>query len=134
MEAYRPIMLNGSYLVALYAVAYISAPLTPQGILEYVVLALASAWLLFGLYNLQKEHRRPSSMFFGAIALIPWAFYGELWYINSNNDGIDPQVFEQNLKHAIMVYQSFKYVIMACAVGAALKGLWLSFKNFGSTV
>ena len=73
-------------------------------------------------------------MFFGAIALIPWAFYGELWYINSNNDGIDPQVFEQNLKHAIMVYQSFKYVIMACAVGAALKGLWLSFKNFGSTV
>lgn len=133
MEDYRPVMLNGSYLVALYAIAYITAPLTPQSYLEYALLALASVWLLFGLYNLQKERRRTSSMFFGAIALIPWAFYGELWYINSNKDGIDPQVFASNLEHAIMVYQSFKYMMLACAVGAAIKGLWLSFKNFGST-
>ena len=55
MEAYRPIMLNGSYLVALYAVAYIVAPFYPQGILELSCLALASVWLLFGLYNLQKR-------------------------------------------------------------------------------
>ena len=39
MEDYRPVMLNGSYLVALYAIAYITAPLTPQSYLEYALLA-----------------------------------------------------------------------------------------------
>lgn len=133
MEDYRPIMLNGSYMVALYAVAYISAPLTPQSILEYGVLAVASAWLLYGMMLLHKEKRRPSAVFFGAIALIPWAFYGELMYINANKEGIEPEVFESNLKHAVMVYQSFKYMIMACAAGAAVKGMWNALRNFGST-
>ena len=42
LDDYRPIFINGVHLVALYAVAYISAPLTPANILEYIVLAAAS--------------------------------------------------------------------------------------------
>lgn len=133
LDDYRPIFINGVHLVALYAVAYISAPLTPANILEYIVLAAASAWLLYAMYLMQKEKRHPSSMFFAAIALIPWAFYGELWYINSNKDGIPPEVFEQNLSHAVFIYQSFKYLILACAAGAAFKGLFVAVREFGSS-
>ena len=73
MEEYRPILINVIHLVALYAVAYIAAPLTPSSYLEYALLGLASAWLLYGMVLLQKEKRRPSSVFFAAIAVIPWA-------------------------------------------------------------
>ena len=130
MEDYRPIMLNGAHLVALYALAYISAPLTPQNLLEYVVLAVASLWLLYAMVLMTRERRRPSSLFYGAIAVIPWAFYLELWYINSNNEGIEREVFEANLAHAVAIYQSFKYLILACAVGATFKGLYLAVNNF----
>lgn len=133
MEEYRPVMLNCSYLVALYAIAYISAPLTPNGYLEYGMLALASCWMFYGSLMLQKVKRRPSSLFYGAIALIPWAFYGELWYINNNREGIDEAVFQSNLEHAIFVYQSFKYVVLGCAVLATFKGLYEAVRSFGST-
>lgn len=133
LDDYRPIFVNGVHLVALYAVAYISAPLTPANILEYVVLFAASAWLLYAVYLLQKERRRPSSMFFAAIALMPWAFYGELWYIFSKQSEIPPEVFEQNLSHAVFVYQSFKYTFLACAVVAAFKGLYLAARDFGNS-
>lgn len=133
MEEYRPIMLNGAHLVALYAVAYISAPLTPVNLVEYAVLALASMWLMYAMVLMQKEKRRMSSLFFAAIALIPWAFYGELWYINNNNQGIEREVFESNLAHAVFIYQSFKYLFLVCATGAAFKGLYLAVKDFASS-
>ena len=50
--------------------------------------------------------------------------------INSNNEGIEREVFEANLAHAVAIYQSFKYLILACAVGATFKGLYLAVKNF----
>ena len=54
----------------------------------------------------------------------------QLWYITSHNDGIEREVFEANLAHAVAIYQSFKYLILACAVGATFKGLYLAVKNF----
>lgn len=133
LDDYRPLVVNGMHLIALYAVAYISAPLTPSNFVEYVVLGVASLWLLYAMYLMQKDKRRPSSMFFAAIALIPWAFYGELWYINANKDGIAPEVFEQNLTHAVFIYQSFKYLMLACAIGAAFKGLFIAMREFGNS-
>lgn len=133
MEEYRHIFINCAHLVALYAIAYISAPLTPANILEYVVLALASMWLVYATYLMQKQRRRPSSMFFLAMALVPWAFYGELWYIYGHRDGISDEVFEQNLAHAVFIYQSFKYLILACAVVAAFKGIYQAVRDFGNS-
>lgn len=133
MEEYRSIMLNGAHLIALWAVAYISAPMTPNSILEYIMLGGASAWLMYAMYLMQKEKRRPSSLFLCFTAVVPWAFYGELIYIYHNNEVIDPQVFENNLQHAFFVYQSFKYLFMGCAVIAVLKGLVQDIRNFGST-
>ena len=130
MDDYRPIMINGAHLVALYALAYISAPLTPHNWLEYGVLAAASLWLLYAMVLMTRARRRPSSLFYGAIAVIPWAFYLELWYINAHNEGIEREVFEANLAHAVAIYQSFKYLILACAVGATFKGLYQAVKNF----
>lgn len=130
MDDYRPIMINGAHLVALYALAYISAPLTPQNWLEYGVLAAASLWLLYAMVLMTRARRRPSSLFYGAIAVIPWAFYLELWYIKTHNEGIEREVFEANLAHAVAIYQSFKYLILACAVGATFKGLYQAVKNF----
>ncbi len=130
MDDYRPIMINGAHLVALYALAYISAPLTPHNWLEYGVLAAASLWLLYAMVLMTRARRRPSSLFYGAIAVIPWAFYLELWYIKTHNDGIEREVFEANLAHAVAIYQSFKYLILACAVGATFKGLYQAVKNF----
>ena len=133
LDDYRPVMLNASYMLALYAVAFITAPLTPNGYLEYGMLAIASVWLFYGALLLQREHRRPSSVFLGAAAVIPWAFYGELWYINNNKEGIDPQVFEANLQHAIFVYQSFKYMTLGCGFLAAVKGMYMAVRGFGSS-
>ncbi|HIV55009.1 MAG TPA: hypothetical protein H9898_04445 [Candidatus Anaerobiospirillum stercoravium] len=130
MDDYRPIMINGAHLVALYALAYISAPLTPHNWLEYGVLAAASLWLLYAMVLMTRARRRPSSLFYGAIAVIPWAFYLELWYIKTHNEGIEREVFEANLAHAVAIYQSFKYLILACAVGATFKGLYQAVKNF----
>lgn len=132
MEAYRPIMLNLTHVVALWAVAYIAAALTPQSILEYVLLGLASLWLLYATWLMQKEHRRPTSLFFCGCALMPWAFYGELIYINANNEGIDPEVFAANLKHAIFIYQSFKFVFLVCAFFGAVKGLYQAVRDFAN--
>lgn len=133
MEEYRPIFVCGVHFVALYAIGYISASLYPANMLEYIVLAAASLWMLYGVYLLQKERRRMSSLFFAGIALMPWAFYGELYYINANKEGIPEEVFAQNLEHAIFIYQSFKFVFLACATAAALKGLIQSIREFGST-
>lgn len=133
LDDYRPLVINGVHLIALYAVAYISAPLTPSNTLEYIVLGVASLWLLYAMYLLQQEKRRTSSMFFAAIAVIPWAFYAELWYINTHKDGIAPEVFEQNLSHALFIYQSFKYLILACAIVAAFKGLFIAMREFGNS-
>lgn len=133
MEAYRPIMLNGAHLVALYAIAYISSAQFPQNILEYIVLGMASAWLFYGTYLLQLDKKRVSSLFFAAIAAMPWAFYGEMWYINNHREGIPDDVFAANVEHAIMIYQSFKYMFLFCAAGVAVIGLYQSVRSFGNT-
>lgn len=133
MDAYRPVMLNLAHIVALWAVAYIAAPVTPQSVLEYVMLGLASAWLLFATVLAQKEGRRPTSLFFCCCALMPWAFYGELMYINANKEGIDPEVFAANLKHAIFIYQSFKFMFLVCGFLAAAKGLFQAIRDFANT-
>lgn len=133
MEAYRPIMLNGAHFVALYAIAYISSSQFPQNILEYIVLGAASLWLFYGTYLLQTEQRRLSSLFFAAIAAMPWAFYGEMWYIYNHREGIADDVFAANVDHAIMIYHSFKYMFLICAAGAALKGMYQAIRSFGNT-
>lgn len=133
LDDYRPVMLHVSFLLAIYAVTYISAPITPSNILEYGLLAIASVWLFYGALLLQKERRRASSVFYGAVAVLPWAFYGELWYINNNKDGIDPKVFEANMQHAIFVYQSFKYIAIGCGTIVALISLYRAVRSFGST-
>lgn len=133
MDTYRPIMLNLTHIVALWAVAYIAAPAIPQSTLEYVMLGVASLWLLYATYLMQKEKRRTTSMFLCCCALMPWAFYGELLYINANNEGIAPEVFEANLQHAIFIYQSFKFVFLICGFLGALLVLIKEVKNFANT-
>lgn len=133
MEAYRPIMLNLTHLVALWAITYISSSLTPQNLVEYAVLAVASLWMLYATALLNRAKRRPSAVFFGICALMPWCFYLELWYINQNNQDIAPEVFEANLQHAIFVYQSFKYMFLICGFAAACKGLYQAIREFAST-
>lgn len=133
MEAYRPIMLNLSYLVALWAIAYVSASQTPQSFLEYVVLAAASGWMLYASVLATRQRHRITAVFFGICALVPWCFYAELLYIFSNNEDVPADVFEANFVHALFIYNSFKYMFLACAFGAAFKGTYTAIKEFASS-
>lgn len=130
MFLYQNILIATASLVALYALSIVSAPLYPHDLLSYIILAASSIYLFVRGIFLNKQKKRVSSMFVLGSSLITIVFMLEYQYILANNQGIDPIVFEQNLNHAIVVYNAFRFFFLAMSAMVLIKELYEAIRDF----
>lgn len=129
LDQYRPILFACSLIVALWAVAITSNPSFPEP-LHLSMLIAGAAWLVFGGIISNKERRFVAAIFLLATAIAPFIFYSELYYIQQNNQDIDPTVFEANFKHAVVIYNMLRYFLLGCSFLVIMLRLGRAIKNF----
>lgn len=130
MFLYQNILIAVASLIALYALSIVSAPLYPHDLLSYFILGASSIYLFIRGIILNKQKKRVSSMFVLGSSLIAIVFLFEYQYILANNQGIDPAVFKQNLNHAIVVYNAFRFFFLAMCAAVFIKELYEAIRDF----
>lgn len=125
-EAYRPVLYALSLIIALWAQTLFAGPVMPDT-KHLLVMALASAWLLFGARNRFKEHKRPTGLFFGITALMPWLFYLQMAFMQGQA-GFNAE----NLPHIYTVYNVFRLLFGMCAFVGMLRMLFRAVSGFAS--
>lgn len=108
MEQYSLIIKTIARLMAWWLLFWYGYPQLPEEPVRLILLGAATLWLLFTGFQFNREHRYFPTMFTWALALAPWAFYGEwLWLIQR------PATDHAVLSHAVLVYNLFRYVLQA---------------------
>lgn len=130
LDSYRPILFYIAQLIAWWTVADYSTPKMTSVKAEIGLFALGSVWLVFCAYRYFKNKQRYVPIFLGALALLPWCFYGELLFL-----GVSPQTLEgamnaAALTHVIVVYNLFRYFLLVVVLLISLKSLLNALRDF----
>lgn len=132
MFLYQKVFNASCYLIALFIIANLSAPLYPHSLLTLILLVGASIFLFIkGIkFNLQKK--RICAMFILATSLMSIVFLLEYQYILTQSDNINAQVFQNNVHYAIVIYNIFRFLLLIASALILLKELVYAIKHFGS--
>ena len=115
-------------LVVLYIFTSNSYPLMPENSTRFSILLISSCYILFIGYRFHKENRYFPTMFAWSLALMPWAFFLEM-RILFGSFTIDMIKYEDKYSHSIVVYNSFRYVLLIFVTYIVLKDLVKTLKN-----
>ncbi|MCR5537403.1 MAG: hypothetical protein K6F05_08370 [Succinivibrio sp.] len=129
MDNYRSVLFYLSQFVALFAVASFGTPKLSSQLHLCLALAAGGAWLVYCGYLYFKEKRPLSTMFLWSSALIPWVFYGELLMLGVSPLTLEGELDEGKLKHVIVVFNLFRYVMLGMAAGITLKDLLRALRS-----
>lgn len=125
MELYRGILYHISIIIALYTLTISSSPII-QSVYYFIALVISSLYLLIVGFKYNKDKKRFQSMCIWACAILPFAFYLEVFLllkdVDLNTKGL----------YAVVIYNSFRYLFITISFIIALKNLFSEIKNFAN--
>lgn len=131
MRDYQKVFYALCLVVVLFMHLGVSPYRFPAGLIEPLLLLFTTGVLLAGALSFKREQRRMAFLFTAALALCPWLCYLEILLIR-NYFGADlpPELLEENLRRAGVIYNLMKYTLALFALLVCLARLWRALKDF----
>lgn len=130
LDSYRPILFYVAQLIAWWTVADYSTPKMTSQLAEFALLVAGSLWLVFCAFCYFRRHKRYVPIFVGALSLLPWCFYAELFFLGVNPKTLLGAIDAAALTHAIVIYNLFRYFLLITVLLISLKSLFGAFRDF----
>ena len=131
MDTYSKIVKFSILLILLFIFATNSYALCPNTLVRTVLLLLGSISLIFSAYTYNREKAYFKTGIFACLCALPWAFYLQQKLIFGefvSDLATAPQTFPH-----MVVFNLFRYLLLAFAFFILVKGLFLSIKNLYET-
>ena len=132
MDTYSKIVKFSVLLILLFIFATNSYALCPDTIVRTVLLIIGSVSLLFSAYTYNKEKAYFKTGIFACLCALPWAFYLQQKLIFGEFVS-DLSTAPQTFTHIMVVFNLFRYLLLAFAFFILVKGLFSSIKNLYET-
>uniref|UniRef100_UPI00402AD46A hypothetical protein n=1 Tax=Succinivibrio sp. TaxID=2053619 RepID=UPI00402AD46A len=116
----------------LFIFATKSYALCPNTLVRTVLLLLGSISLIFSAYTYNKEKAYFKTGIFACLCALPWAFYLQQKLIFGEFVS-DLATAPQTFTHIMVVFNLFRYLLLAFAFFILVKGLFSSIKNLYET-
>ena len=128
MDTYSKIVKFSVLLILLFIFATNSYALCPDTLVRTVLLIIGSVSLLFSAYTYNKEKAYFKTGIFACLCALPWAFYLQQKLIFGEFVS-DLSTAPQTFTHIMVVFNLFRYLLLAFAFFILVKGLFSSIKN-----
>lgn len=132
MDTYSKIVKFSVLLILLFIFATNSYALCPDTLVRTVLLIIGSVALLFSAYTYNKEKAYFKTGIFACLCALPWAFYLQQKLI-FGEFVTDLATAPQTFTHIMVVFNLFRYLLLAFAFFILVKGLFSSIKNLYET-
>ena len=132
MDIYSKIVKFSVLLILLFIFATNSYALCPDTLVRTVLLIIGSVSLLFSAYTYNKEKAYFKTGIFACLCALPWAFYLQQKLIFGEFVS-DLSTAPQTFTHIMVVFNLFRYLLLAFAFFILVKGLFSSIKNLYET-
>lgn len=132
MDTYSKIVKFSVLLILLFIFATNSYALCPDTLVRTVLLIIGSVSLLFSAYTYNKEKAYFKTGIFACLCALPWAFYLQQKLIFGDFVS-DLATAPQTFTHIMVVFNLFRYLLLAFAFFILVKGLFSSIKNLYET-
>lgn len=132
MDTYSKIVKFSVLLILLFIFATNSYALCPDTLVRTVLLIIGSVSLLFSAYTYNKEKAYFKTGIFACLCALPWAFYLQQKLIFGEFVS-DLSTAPQAFTHIMVVFNLFRYLLLAFAFFILVKGLFSSIKNLYET-
>ncbi len=132
MDTYSKIVKFSVLLILLFIFATNSYALCPDTLVRTVLLIIGSVSLLFSAYTYNKEKAYFKTGIFACLCALPWAFYLQQKLIFGEFVS-DLSTAPQTFTHIMVVFNLFRYLLLAFAFFILVKGLFSSIKNLYET-
>ena len=132
MDTYSKIVKFSVLLILLFIFATNSYALRPDTLVRTVLLIIGSVSLLFSAYTYNKEKAYFKTGIFACLCALPWAFYLQQKLIFGEFVS-DLSTAPQTFTHIMVVFNLFRYLLLAFAFFILVKGLFSSIKNLYET-
>lgn len=132
MDTYSKIVKFSILLILLFIFATNSYALCPDTLVRTVLLIIGSISLLFSAYTYNKEKAYFKTGIFACLCALPWAFYLQQKLI-FGEFVTDLAAAPQTFTHIMVVFNLFRYLLLAFAFFILVKGLFSSIKNLYET-
>lgn len=132
MDTYSKIVKFSVLLILLFIFATNSYALCPDTLVRTVLLIIGSVSLLFSAYTYNKEKAYFKTGIFACLCALPWAFYLQQKLIFGEFVS-DLATAPQTFTHIMVVFNLFRYLLLAFAFFILVKGLFSSIKNLYET-
>lgn len=132
MDTYSKIVKFSILLILLFIFATNSYALCPDTLVRTVLLIIGSISLLFSAYTYNKEKAYFKTGIFACLCALPWAFYLQQKLIFGEFVS-DLATAPQTFTHIMVVFNLFRYLLLAFAFFILVKGLFSSIKNLYET-
>ena len=132
MDTYSKIVKFSVLLILLFIFATNSYALCPDTLVRTVLLIIGSVSLLFSAYTYNKEKAYFKTGIFACLCALPWAFYLQQKLIFGEFVS-DLETAPQTFTHIMVVFNLFRYLLLAFAFFILVKGLFSSIKNLYET-
>lgn len=129
MDTYSKIVKFSILLILLFIFATNSYALCPNTLVRTVLLLLGSISLIFSAYTYNREKAYFKTGIFACLCALPWAFYLQQKLIFGEFVS-DLATAPQTFPHIMVVFNLFRYLLLAFAFFILVKGLFLSIKIF----
>lgn len=132
MDTYSKIVKFSVLLILLFIFATNSYALCPDTLVRTVLLIIGSVSLLFSAYTYNKEKAYFKTGIFACLCALPWAFYLQQKLI-FGEFVTDLATAPQTFTHIMVIFNLFRYLLLAFAFFILVKGLFSSIKNLYET-
>lgn len=132
MDTYSKIVKFSVLLILLFIFATNSYALCPDTLVRTVLLIIGSVSLLFSAYTCNKEKAYFKTGIFACLCALPWAFYLQQKLI-FGEFVTDLATAPLTFTHIMVVFNLFRYLLLAFAFFILVKGLFSSIKNLYET-
>lgn len=132
MDTYSKIVKFSVLLILLFIFATNSYALCPDTLVRTVLLIIGSVALLFSAYTYNKEKAYFKTGIFACLCALPWAFYLQQKLI-FGEFVTDLATAPQTFTHIMVIFNLFRYLLLAFAFFILVKGLFSSIKNLYET-
>ena len=132
MDTYSKIVKFSILLILLFIFATNSYALCPNSLVRTALLLLGSVSLIFSAFCYNKNKAYFKTGIFACLCALPWAFYLQQKLIFGDFvTSLDtaPQTFT----HMMVVFNLFRYLLLAFAFLILVKGLFSAIKNLYET-
>lgn len=132
MDTYSKIVKFSILLVLLFIFATNSYALCPDSLLRVVLLILGTLSLIYSAFFCNKDRAYFKTGVFACLSALPWFFYLQQKLVF----GIfitDLNSAPQNFTHMMVVFNLFRYLLLAIAFLVLVKDLFKAIKNLYET-